>query len=291
MELRHIRTFETVARTLSVTQAARELHYAQSSVSDQVQSLERELGVELLDRTQRRIRLTPQGMVLSEYADRILKLLDEARWAVARPGTEVAVGALETVCLHLLPGVLSRYRSQYPEARVRVVQDNRGELYKAVRRGDLDVCVTFGDPPPDPALRAETLAEEPLVVIAPRDHPLAARGRARLAELAAEPFLATGQGCGFREMYDDAFRGPVPKEPVAEVSSIGTLGACVAAGMGCALLPALAVRAQAERGEVAVVEVDDVDLHTTVTMTWLDRSSTNPNLLGLQTVLRKQSGG
>lgn len=294
MELRHLRTFETVARTLSVTQAAKELHYAQSSVSDQIQALERDLGVELLDRSQRRVRLTPQGEVLAEYTERILKLLEEARWAVSRPGSEVAVGALETVGLNLLPGVLSRYRALYPEARVRVTQDNRGALYGAVRRGDLDVCLTFGEPPRDAGLRAETLAEEPLVVIVPPEHPLAERGRAGLADLSTEPFLATERGCGFREMYDGVFAGAAgsaAKEPVAEVAGIGTLGACVAAGMGLALLPSLAVRAQAERGEVAVVQVDDADLRTPVTMTWLDRNSSNPNLVGLQTVLRKQLGG
>ncbi|MDV9192180.1 LysR family transcriptional regulator [Streptomyces sp. SR27] len=291
MELRHLRTFEAVARTLSVTQAAKELHYAQSSVSDQIQALERELGVALLDRSRRRVRLTPQGEALSEYTDRILGLLEEARWAVARPGTDVSVGALETVCLHVLPEVLSRHRALYPEARVRIAQDNRGELYKAVRRGDLDVCLTFGDPPVDAGLRAETLAREPLVVIAPPDHPLAAHGRSHLAELAAEPFLATGHGCGFREMYDKAFTGRVAKEPVAEVASIGALSACVAAGMGCALLPHLAVRAQADRGEIAIVEVDDADLHTSVTMTWLDRNSANPNLTGLQAVIRDHLAG
>src|SRR5882757_7235468 len=128
VELRHLRTFETVARTLSVTQAAKELHYALSSVSDQIQSLERELGVELLDRSQRRVRLTPQGAVLSGYTGRILSLLEEARFAVARPSTELAVGALETVCLYLLPKVLSDYSSLHPQARVRVAQHNRGEL-------------------------------------------------------------------------------------------------------------------------------------------------------------------
>ncbi|MFG2405328.1 LysR family transcriptional regulator [Streptomyces brevispora] len=292
MELRHLRTFETVARTLSVTQAARELHYAQSSVSDQIQSLERELGVDLLDRSQRRVRLTPQGAVLSEYTDRILKLLEETRWAVSRPGSELAIGTLETVGLHLLPTVLSSYRSLYPESRVRVGQDSRGELYKAVRRGDLDLCLTFGDPPPDASLRFETLAEQPLVVIVPPGHHLAARGRAAgLHELAAEPFLATERGCGFREMYDNAFGSTPSKEPVAEVSGIGTLGACVAAGMGCALLPLISVRGQADRGEVVVVEVGDTDLRTTVTMTWLDRNSANPSLANFQAVLRKQLGG
>jgi DNA-binding transcriptional LysR family regulator len=291
VELRHLRAFETVARTLSVTQAAKELHYAQSSISDQIQSLERDLGVVLLDRSQRRVRLTPQGAVLSEYAERIFKLLEEARFAVSRPGTELAVGALETVSLHMLPAVLTDYRALHPQARVRVGPYIRGELYQAVRRGDLDLCLTFGDAPADPSLCSETLAEEPLVVIVPPEHQLAEIGRTGLADLAREPFLVTEQGCGFREMFDNAFGGEAAKEPVAEVSSIGTLGACVAAGMGCALLPLVSVRAQADRGEVAVVEIVDADLRTTVTMTWQDRNSANPNLINFQSVLRKQLGG
>ncbi|GAA2514131.1 LysR family transcriptional regulator [Winogradskya humida] len=289
MELRNLRAFETVARTLSVTQAAKELHYAQSSISDQIQVLERELGVDLLDRSQRRLRLTPQGAVLSEYTGRILKLLEEARFAVSRPGTELAVGALETVSVHLLPPVLSEYRERHPDMRVRLGHHNRGELYRAVRRGDLDLCLTFGTPPPDPSLRSETLVEEPLVVIVPPKHPLAERGRAGLAELSAEPFLATEQGCGFREMFDEVF-GPGAKEPVAEVSSIGTLGACVAAGMGLALLPLLSVRHQVARGEVAVVHSEDTDLRTNVTMTWLDRNTANPALAGFQDMLREHLG-
>ncbi|AUG79107.1 LysR family transcriptional regulator [Kitasatospora sp. MMS16-BH015] len=274
-----------------MTQAAKELHYAQSSVSDQIQSLERELGVELIDRSQRRIRLTTQGAILSEYTESILKLMEDARFAVSRPGTELAVGTLETVGMHLLPGVLSHYRELYPQTRVRVGQLNRGDLYQAVRRGEMDLCLTFGRPPADAGLSSETLADEPLVVIVPPGHRLAERGRADLAELAREPFLATEQGCGFREMFDSAFAGTVAKEPVAEVSSIGTLGACVAAGMGCALLPMISVRAQAGRGEVAVVEIGDTDLRTEVTMTWLDRNAANPNLINFQTVLRKQLGG
>lgn len=288
MELRNLRAFETVARTLSVTEAARELHYAQSSVSDQIQTLERELGVNLLDRSQRRLRLTAQGELLAEYAGRISDLIEEARFAVALPTSELAVGALETVSVHLLPPVLVNYRAQHPTTRVRVGQDNRSGLYQAVRRGDLDLCLTFGVPPADPSLSSETLAEEPLVVIVPPEHPLAGRGQAEIAELAKQPFLATERGCSFREMFNDAF-GPFPDmEPVAELSSISALSACVAAGMGCALLPLASVRSQAARGEVAVVRSGDANLRTSVTMTWLERKSSNPNIVAFQQVLREE---
>jgi DNA-binding transcriptional LysR family regulator len=288
VELRHLRAFETVARTLSVTKAAEELHYAQSSVSEQIQTLERELGVELFDRSRRRLRLTRQGALLMEYADKIFGLVEEARYAVARPGAELVVGALETVGVHLLPGVLSRFRELCPEARVRVGLDNRGALFGAARRGEMDLCLTFGTPPKDSSLRAEILAEEPLVVIVPPSHALAGVERADLAALTVEPFLATEPGCGFREMFDSVFGATAAKTPIAEVSSIGTLSACVAAGMGLALLPLVAVRGLADRGEVDVVRIRDADLHTTVTMTWLDRNSANPTLLAFQQVLREQ---
>lgn len=286
--MRNLRAFETVARTLSVTQAAKELHYAQSSVSDQIQSLERELGVQLLDRSQRQLRLTPQGQLLAEYTSQIFSLVEEARFAVSQPTAELTVGSLETIGLHLLPAALSSFRTTSPDTRVRVMHHSRGELYGAVRRGDMDVCLTFGSPPADPSLQSETLAEEPLVIIVPPAHPLASRGWAELAEFEDEPFLATEHGCGFRRMFDDVF---APKEPVAEVSSISVLGACVAAGLGSGLLPLVAVRSQAARGEVAVVESSGRPLQTRVIMTWLTRNSTNPNLISFQEALRKHLAG
>ncbi|MFI5938471.1 LysR family transcriptional regulator [Actinoplanes sp. NPDC051494] len=283
MELRNLRTFETVARTLSITRAAKELHYAQSSVSDQIQALERELEVDLLDRSRRGLRLTARGVTLAGYAERILTLAEEARCAVARPDAELVVGALETVGVWLLPAALADHRAAYPGVSVRLRQDNRGRLQQAVHRGDLDLCLTFGDPPATAALRSEVLATQPLVVIVPPAHRLATRGRAPLEDLAGEQFLATERGCGFREMLDGTFGAPAP---VAEVSSIAALGACVAAGMGCALLPLVAVHAQAARGEVAVVTCEDTELSTALTMTWRVRDATNPTLTAFQDVLR-----
>ncbi|AGL17245.1 LysR family transcriptional regulator [Actinoplanes sp. N902-109] len=280
MELRNLRAFATVARTLSVTRAARELHYAQSSVSEQILALERDLGVDLLDRSQRQVRLTAPGTVLAGYAERVFALLDEARTAVGQPVAELAVGAMETIGVHLLPPVLSDYHARHPGTRLRVVQHNRNRLYDAVAGGELDLCVTYGPAPTDPGLRTRVLAEEPLVVIVAPGHPLAGRGRAPLAELAGLAFLSTGRGCSFRQMFDATFA----VEPVAELSSLGALGACVAAGMGCALLPSASVRAQAGRGEIAVVACADTFLRTDIMMSWRDRS-TSAALPGFREVL------
>ncbi|TDV55952.1 LysR family transcriptional regulator [Actinophytocola oryzae] len=277
MELRHLRAFRAVARTLSFTRAATELHYAQSSVTEQIQALETELGSRLFDRRGRKLELTPAGARLIEYADRVLLLVEEARSAVVddpdEPSGELTIGALETLCAHRLPSVLARYRAACPRVKVIVREGNRGELYGAVRRGELDAGLTFGSPPADEALAGRTLAHDRLMVVAPTTHRLSSLDEVRMLDLHREPFLATEPGCGFREMYDRAVGGLGPDGPVviAEVTSFAALCSCVAAGMGCALLPEIAVSGPVARGEVAAIPLAGAESRTTVTMTWLRR--------------------
>ncbi|MFE9250221.1 LysR family transcriptional regulator [Streptomyces sp. NPDC007088] len=275
MELRHLRAFRAVAGTLNLTRAAAELNYAQSSVTEQIQSLEAELGVRLFDRAHRRLSLTPAGERLVEYADRMLLLAREARAAVGEEAREpsgvLTVGGLETLCAHRLPAVLARYRGLYPRVRVTVRQGGRGEVYDWVRRGEVDVALTYGAAPGDKLTTSESLGTERLVVVAPPGHRLASASRVSGRDLRGEPFLATPPGCGFREMLDALIRALGPGAPVVdtEVASLAALCRCVAAGMGCALLPETAVAGPASRHEVAAVPlVGEEAARTDVTMTW-----------------------
>lgn len=287
MEIRHLRAFQAVARTLNVTRAAAELNYAQSSVTEQVQALEAELGTALFDRSGRRIRLTLAGEELVGYADRMLSLLNEARVAVTdhagQPYGELSVRGLETLCAHRLPPVLARFAADHPRVRVTVGQGNRGELYGAVRRGEIDLAFTFGAAPPDPELASEGLGTERLVVIAPVGHRLASMDRLAVADLRAEPFLVTEVGCGFREMFDQilgprALDGPDRPMIAAEVTSLAALCGCVASGMGCALLPEMAVRGHVQRGELVARHLTGSGFQTAVTMTWLRRRQHRPGV-------------
>ncbi|MGW5723930.1 LysR family transcriptional regulator [Amycolatopsis sp. NPDC003865] len=272
MELRHLRTFRVVARTLNLTHAAAELHYAQSSVSEQLQALEAELGAKLFDRTDR--TLTAAGKRLSGYADQVLELVEEARAAVdgerGEPDGTLIIGALETLCAHWVPGILSDYRTRWPRVRLTLKEGGRGELYRGVRESEMDVCFTFGDAPEDPVFASRTLGEEPLVVIAPPGHPLAGKEKIVPEDLRGVGFLATPKGCGFREMLD-RIDGPVID---TEVGSLAALGRCVAAGMGCGIVPAMA----AHPGAVAVPLAGAT---TDVTMTWRRRDEHKPSVAAL----------
>ncbi len=273
MELRHLRTFRVVARTLNFTRAAAELHYAQSSVTEQIQTLEAELGSKLFERG-RRLRLTGAGERLIGYADQVLELVEEARAAVdedrGEPEGELIIGALETLCAHRIPALFGEYRTKWPRVRVTLREGGRGELYQAVRQSEMDVCFTFGDAPPDPALASASLGTEPLVVIVPPGHPLASQDEVGPGDLDGVGFLATPPGCGFREMLD-RIDGPVVE---AEVGSLAALARCVAAGLGCAIVPALVEHAGA-------VAVPLAGATTDVTMTWRRRDEHKPSVAAL----------
>ncbi|WIM93886.1 LysR family transcriptional regulator [Actinoplanes oblitus] len=280
MEFRQLRTFRVVARTLNLTRAAAELHYAQSSVTEQIQALEADLGTPLFERGGRRLRLTAAGQRLISYADQLLLLAEEARVVVredaGEPSGELAVGALETLCAQRLPGVLSAYRARWPRVRVSVREANRGELYAAVRRGELDVSLTFGEAPRDEALGTAVVGTERLMVVTPPGHALAGAAELTPGELAGEPFVATQVGCGFREMLD---RSGLGSSVVAELGSLAALSGCVAAGMGLALLPESAVR-----GVVAAVPLREAV--TPVTLTWLRRWESRPAVAAFLTAAR-----
>ncbi len=273
MELRHLRTFRVVARTLNFTHAAAELHYAQSSVTEQIQALEAELGSKLFERG-RRLRLTGAGERLVGYADQVLELVEEARAAVdeerGEPEGDLTIGALETLCANRIPALFGEYRKRWPRVRITLGEGGRGELYQAVQRSEMDVCFTFGDPPADPALASASLGTEPLVVIVPPGHPLALEPEIRPGDLDGVGFLATPKGCGFREMLD-RLDGPVVE---AEVGSLAALARCVAAGLGCAIVPALVEH----EGAIAVPLAGAA---TDVTMTWRRRDEHKPSVAAL----------
>lgn len=283
VEIRHLRAFCAVAASLSFTQAAKELHYAQSTITEQIQALENELGVALFHRIGRKLTTTAAGDRLLSYAAGVLSLVEEARKAVEssaeEPSGKLVVGGLETLCSSVLPRLLSSYRQQFPQVKVALRQETRGELYAAVQGGKMDVCFTFGTPPVAAETSSEFLSEERLVIVVPPDHRLVGRDHVTLEDLSGEPFLVTERGCGFREMYDRALgaHGDAGPVVVAELGSIAALINCVSAGMGCALLPELAVSARSPVGVVRAL-MTDTSFRTTITMTWQRRWEEKPAL-------------
>ncbi|MDX8442262.1 LysR family transcriptional regulator [Mesorhizobium australafricanum] len=292
MHPRLLKTFLAVVRTRNVTRAAQEVNLAQSSVSDQIQVLEAELGTSLFTRSRQGLDLTPAGEALKPYAEELLALADDARAAVdaTRAGTagRLAIGALETIASARLAGWLGGFRAAHAGIDIKLRIAGSGELLRRLGEGEIDVAFCFARPPerdldagaPDRRLARRVVAVEPLALIAP---PGDNRADVDLATLAEKHFVATEAGCVYRAMVDKAFAEAGLGKPslAAEAGSIDAIAGLVAAGAGFGLVPRLAVTAAIDRGEVAELAWPGRVRSADVVMTWRRRRIQPPALKAL----------
>ncbi|WP_371497449.1 LysR family transcriptional regulator [Kitasatospora sp. NBC_00374] len=233
--------FAAVARLEHVTRAAQLLDMPQPTLSRAVARLESELGVDLLARQGRAVRLTRAGRLLLGSVERALAELErgaEAARAEDDPTAgRVAFGFLHTMGTDAVPALLRDFRAGHPRVRFQLAQDYVAAMLDRMREGELDLCLV--SPLPDsPDLVARPLDEQRLHLAVPADHRLAGRRRIRLAEVAQEPFVAVEEGYGLR-MITDGFCAEAGFAPriAFEGEEAETLRGLVAAGLGVALLP------------------------------------------------------
>jgi len=176
MEFRQLKTFIVTARHLSITKAANELGYAQSSVSGHIQMLEEELATMLFERLGRRIKLTKDGEHLRVYAEQILKLSDEAKDGVASavtPKGALTIGTPESLCVHRLPELFQEFRERYPKVEINFLLSSSHDLRIQLRKNTIDLAFFLARPYTDSDLISQVLFEEPMAVVAAPSHPLA----------------------------------------------------------------------------------------------------------------------
>jgi DNA-binding transcriptional LysR family regulator len=284
VQLRYLRTFLTVATTLNFTKSAQRLHLAQSSVTEQIQALESELGATLFERSARKLTLTAAGDRFVSYAREMLALSEEARAAVLETANAVtgklAIGALETLCSAPVPLLISKYRARCPQVQVSLRPANSAQLRSGVKEGALDVCFALGAAPADSDLLSEQVADEEVVVIAASTHRLAARSRVTMDDLLKEEFIVTEQGCIYRRMFDDAFAAEQHNRPrqISELGSMSAVCAMVDHGHHCAFVPRLAAANALARGTVVALPLNAGKHTVPVMMHWHARLSARPAL-------------
>lgn len=259
MELQQLRTVRAAASGLSFTRAAAELGYAQSSVTAQIQALEKEIGAPLFDRLGRRVVLTDAGQRLLPYAREILDLEGKARRAVSDDGEvsgSLTISAAETHCAYRLPELLSRFDLQHPRVELELLPSRMGALDDELKRSLKDGVVDLGFVLEEPLtgatqLDVETLTEEPASFVSRPDHPLAGSSPISSADLEGQAILLTEEGCAYRRLFDRALReaGVAPAR-VLQFSSVEAIKRCTEAGMGVALLSKVSVRDEIARGRL-----------------------------------------
>src|SRR5215467_3611064 len=202
MELRQLRYLDSVAHHRSFTQAAQELHIAQSALSQQVGRLERELGVELLRRTTRRVEVTEAGDVVLARVRRALAEVDAVRADVDAMlglvrGT-LRLGGVPPIGPTHPAALIAEFTAAHPGVAVTVHEGVAFALLDQLRDGSLDLVIALVDPDSLDEVDGVRLLDEELVVITALDHPLARTRRVRADRLADQPLVAYGAGSALR---------------------------------------------------------------------------------------------
>lgn len=243
MELHQLRYLVLLSEELSFTRAAARGNVAQPALSRQIQKLEDELGVPLVDRTSRRVTLTPTGADVVERARRILEEVDATRAAV--DGVATLLRGRLTLGMTLTPGpfdvaaALAAFHAQHPEVELVLKEDLSLALADRLRRDELDLAIISAIPERARAgLELRPLSSEPLLVVLPRDHRLAHRTWLRLTDLAGERLVSFPPGATIRETFTAAARAAGFTPTIALESNETTrILALVARGLGITILP------------------------------------------------------
>jgi DNA-binding transcriptional LysR family regulator len=281
-DLRRLRAFHAVARSGSFSTAARELGYAQSVVSHHVAALEREFALTLVNRGTRPVTVTDAGERLLRHTEAALGYItaaeDELRAVAGLESGTLRIGAFLSAANSFVPAAVARFDASHPAVEVRLEHLEEPEELRRLRSGDLDLAVVYRVHAPsednvqlrDAGFDEAYLADDPYRVVLPPGHHLARRRELRLADLAAERFTAPPAGGLFpyRTLLDRLCADAGFEPAVAhEVNDVTVARAFVAAGLGVALLPELAL--PPPHDDVAVRPVRDIEPFRSVYATWL----------------------
>jgi DNA-binding transcriptional LysR family regulator len=232
-----------IARTGSLTGAARQLHIAQPPLSRRLKRIETEIGAPLFTRGRHGAAPTVVGRTMVDRAevalDAIRRAEQDASDVATGRGGRLHIGVTPTLGAVLLPGALAAFRHAHRDVRLDLLASgDSAELRHRVRDGELDVALAVLVRPAEPGTRIALAGQQHFVLIAPRELPLGRAGKVRCAALAELPLVAMTKGSGLRQQLDDVFEdlGVVP-EIAIETSEREMLVPFVAAGLGVSLVP------------------------------------------------------
>ena len=245
MELRHLRYFVAVADELSFTRGAEKLRIAQPSLTRQIRDLEEELGVQLLDRTKKRVLLTRHGESFLQGAKRLLGYSAEIVQSVhdldRKASAMINIGYVPNPFHRALPATLTQFEKNFPEISVNLFGMSPTEQVSAIKAGKLDIgFVGLVPPTNEPDLQVQFVASYPAVLLLPKRNPLAKKAIVKLAGVGSLSFIALSEKC--YPGYERWLRGSCEKlglkcKILQIVDTESALLQAISSGLGVALLP------------------------------------------------------
>lgn len=286
MDLSDLRVFQAVAQQGGIGRAAKVLHRVASNVTTRIQNLESDLGVLLFVREGRRLQLSPQGVVLLDYANRLLALAMEARAAMQtrQPQGVLRLGAMESTAAVRLPALLSSLYTHFQGLSVELSTGAPRPLTVRVLSGQLDAALV-AEPVSDNRLATQLAFVEPLVIIGPKGHPPIRTAR----DLRSTSLLAFEPDCPHRQRLEAwCFRSEVAPQRIIEVGSYHAILGCCIAGMGVALIPESVLGTYSERAHLSVHPLRGEFRSVKIYLVWL-KDAPQANIDALAEMLTVQN--
>lgn len=262
MELAQLEAFLQVAHHRSFSRAAEALFLTQPSVTARIQSLEREIGERLFERTGRSVSLTDAGHAFIPHAQRALTAVQEGTDAIeaVRHGDigSIRIGASASIATYVLPGILKHFRESRPRVHVHISTGTSEDIIERLLAGELHVAMVRLTQHPE--IESVHLYNDDLSLVVAPDHPFATRGRVTVAEAGREPFLFFERSSSYHSLiYSMFLRVGVVPESVMELDSMETTKHMVEAGIGIAILPVVSIDRESKNGSLVRVEIRDME--------------------------------
>lgn len=263
IDLRQLEMFEAIARHGSLTLAAEALNVTQPAISLQMQKLEAQVDLALFERAGRGVRMTEAGHEVLHQSQRISRVLDDLREnlqhfkGVRKGFLRIAVVSTAN---YFIPEYIAQFRKLHPGVEIDFRVANRDNILEMLASNESDLAIT-GQPPDDSELIARPFKENPLVVIAPPDHPLTGRGDVSPHELAQYPFVIREPGSGTRAAMERAFREHGLECQVSCVlSSNEAVKHAVQAQLGLAVISRQTTELETETRRLAILDCQSLSL-------------------------------
>ena len=254
MDLRQLEILKAVAESGSFTSAGHQLHLSQSAVSRQILVLEEELEEQLFLRVGGKIRITPTGTMLLALSRRLHEDIDRTRATLLESrktlgGTLRLVGGM-TVCLYVFPALLKEFSRLHPGVEVKMTPGATPRLVRQLRSGQADLgLLTL--PIDDPALVAEPVMREELLVVTAPQHPLARKKEVLPRDLANQPFVLFEAGSNSRRTIEEFFvREQIAPKVVSETENVEIIKALVRVRLGITIIPYSSVAREVRGGQL-----------------------------------------
>lgn len=264
MELRELQTFVQVAGLHSFSRAAEKLGYSQAAVTLQIKQLERELAVRLFERIGKQVTLTYEGELLLGYAGSMLRQASEARDRLTATGElqgRLRIGAIESICASILPGLLTDYHRLHPAVLLDVITDSPAALLDQLGQNRVDVVYLLDRRVYNTSWVKRMEHPDDIVFVAAAGHPLACGAAVTFEQLLCHPLILTERDASYRFLLEQRLASlQLAARPYLSIGNTEFIVQMLLQGLGISFLPQFVAQPYLATGQLATIQVQGFSL-------------------------------